>query len=219
MKAGNRAGLSARAASGLTENDISIVYPRVTITRSGDYSHCAHPPNGGITSCMENANHSCFTCEMRPDRTFCDLPSEALQAFDGIKELASVPRGATLFIEGRHARGIFVLCEGRAKLSITSKEAGGKRLMLRVAGPGEVLGLSATMSGNPYEVTAEMLDDAQVAFIRRKDLLHFLREHRDACLQVVHLLSQDLHAAYDRVRSIGLTRVRHAHFANTQRAN
>jgi len=71
-----------------------------------------------------------------------------------------------------------------------------------------VLGLSATMSGKTYEVTAEMLDASQVAFIRRKDLLRFLHEHREACLQVVHLLSQDLHQAYDRVRSIGLTRTR-----------
>ena len=156
---------------------------------------------------MESAaHHSCFNCELRPDRVFCDLPAEALHAFDSIKEIAIVPRGATLFAEGRQPRGIFVLCEGRAKLSVCSEN--GKRLMLRVAGPGEVLGLSATMSGKTYEVTAEMLDASQVAFIRRKDLLRFLHEHREACLQVVHLLSQDLHQAYDRVRSIGLTRTR-----------
>lgn len=168
---------------------------------------------------MEHGTRSCFSCEMRPDRTFCDLPSEALQAFDVIKQLASVPRGATLFIEGRLPRGVFVLCEGRAKLSVTAKDDTGKRLMLRVAGPGEVLGLSATMSGKPYEVTAEMLDDAQVAFIRRKELLRFLREHREACLQVVHLLSHDLHTAYDRVRSIGGGHARHSHAPHISRAN
>ena len=168
---------------------------------------------------MEHATRSCFTCEMRPDRTFCDLPSEALQAFDGIKQLASVPRGAALFLEGRHARGIFVLCEGRAKLSVSSKDDTSKRLMLRVAGPGEVLGLSATMSGKTYEVTAEMLDDAQVAFVRRKELMHFLREHREACLQVVHLLSHDLHTAYDRVRSIGSGHGRRTHSLHSLRAN
>ncbi len=156
---------------------------------------------------MESATHqSCFQCELRPDRVFCDLPAEALHAFDAIKEITVVPRGATLFAEGRQPRGIFVLCEGRAKLSVCSDN--GKRLMLRVAGPGEVLGLSATMSGKPYEVTAEMLDGSQVAFVRRKELLRFLRDYREACLQVVHLLSQDLHAAYDRVRSIGLVRTR-----------
>jgi len=156
---------------------------------------------------------------MRPDRMFCDLPSDALHAFDGIKQLASVPRGSTLFNEGRHARGIFVLCEGRAKLSISSKDEGSKRLMLRVAGPGEVLGLSATMSGKSYEVTAEMLDDAQVAFVRRKELLHFLREYREACLQVVHLLSHDLHTAYDRVRTIGCGHTRRNHTMHMLRPN
>lgn len=156
---------------------------------------------------MESATHqSCFKCELRPDRVFCDLPVEALVAFDGIKSLAQIPRGDILFQEGRLPRGIFVLCSGRAKLSVCSET--GKRLMLRVAGPGEVLGLSATMSGKPYEITAEVLESAQIAFIKRKDLLKFLRDHREACMHVVHLLSQDLHIAFDRVRSVGLSRTR-----------
>ena len=164
---------------------------------------------------MDSATQaSCFNCELRPDRTFCDLPAEALQAFDTVKNLTVVPRGTLLFSEGRAPKGVYVLCEGRAKLSVCSDS--GKRLMLRVAGPGEVLGLSATMSGRPYEVTAELLDTSQVAFIKRRDLLRFLRDHRVACLQVVHLLSQDLHGAYDRVRSIGLGRTRHLRHAHAR---
>lgn len=162
---------------------------------------------------MESATHqrSCFNCELRPDRVFCDLPADALLAFDSIKSVCQVPRGEALFHEGRPPRGIFVLCEGRAKLYVCSET--GKRLMLRVASPGEILGLSATMSGKPYELTAEVMDNAQVAFIKRKDLLKFLRDHREACLQVVHLLSQDLHIAFDRVRTVGLTRSRRQHLA------
>jgi CRP/FNR family cyclic AMP-dependent transcriptional regulator len=156
---------------------------------------------------MESVAHpSCFSCELRPDRVFCDLPVDALQAFDGIKTVTQYPRGATLFAEGRQPRGAFVLCDGRAKLSICSEN--GKRLMLRVAGPGEILGLSSTLAGRAYEVTAETLDTCQVVFVKRKDLLKFLREYREACLQVVHLLSGDLHTAYERVRSIGLSRTR-----------
>lgn len=153
-----------------------------------------------------NGQATCFSCELRPNRMFCDLPSEALQAFDEIKLVTNYPRGATLFSEGRQPRGIFLLCDGRAKLSISSES--GKRLMLRVAGPGEMLGISSTLSGKPYEVTAEAVDGCQVVFVKRKDLLRFLRDHRDACLQVVHLLSSDLHTAYERVRGIGLTRTR-----------
>lgn len=156
---------------------------------------------------MESAiQPSCFDCILRPDRTFCDLPSEALHAFDHIKEAAVPPRGTVLFEEGRPARGVFILCDGRAKLSVCSEK--GKRLIMRIAGPGEVLGLSACLSDTPYEVTAETLDEGRVTFVRRKDLLKFLREHREACMQVVHLLSEDLHTAYSRVRAVGMVRTR-----------
>jgi CRP/FNR family transcriptional regulator, cyclic AMP receptor protein len=149
---------------------------------------------------------SCSNCDFRPDRQFCDMPLDALQAFDSIKTLSTQPKNTLLFAEGRPSKGIFVLCDGRAKLSICSEN--GKRLMLRIAGPGEVLGLGAAMSGTPYEVTAELLDSSQVVFVKRKELMKFLRDHREACMMVVQMLSQDLHAAYERVRSIGLTRTR-----------
>jgi CRP/FNR family cyclic AMP-dependent transcriptional regulator len=156
---------------------------------------------------MESAAQpSCFSCELRPNRTFCDLPADALQAFDEIKSVTASPRGTVLFSEGRPPRGVFLLCNGRAKLSISSES--GKRLMLRVAGPGEVLGLSSSLSGQPYELTAETMDACQIVSVRRKDLLKFLRDHPDACLQIVHLLSGDLHTAYERLRCIGLSRTR-----------
>lgn len=134
------------------------------------------------------------------------MPADELQALDSIKTVTAYPRGTALFNEGRQARGIFVLCEGRAKLSVCAE--GRKRLLVRTAGPGEVLGLSSVLSGRPYELTAETMDSCQVVFVKRRDLLKFLREHREACLRVVNLLSGDLHSAYERVRTIGLSRTR-----------
>lgn len=150
----------------------------------------------------------------RPERLFCDLPVDALRAFDALKSVTSCSRGTALFREGQVARGIFLLCDGRARLSVCSPS--GKRMILRIAGPGEILGLSAALAGSPHELTAELLDNAQVATIKRKDLLRFLHEHREACLQVVNLLSQDLHVAYDRVRSLGLGRSRRSRTPHLQ---
>jgi CRP/FNR family transcriptional regulator len=156
---------------------------------------------------MESSSvQSCLDCVLRPDRLFCDLPADALPAFDGIKAVSNCARGTTLFREGQSARGIYLLCSGKAKLTICSES--GKRLTLRLVGPGEVLGLSAALAGSAYEVTAEVLEESRVAMVKRKDLLQFLHEHHDVCLQVVHALSQDLHSAYDRVRSVGLRRTR-----------
>lgn len=149
---------------------------------------------------------SCLSCESRPDRPFCDMALDALQDFDEIKSIAVYPKGSLVFAEGRPVRGIYILCDGRAKLSICGEN--GKRMTLRIAGPGEVLGLGAVMSNTPYEITAELLDASQVVFVRRKELLKFLRDHRSICMQVVQMLSQDLHGAYERVRTIGSIRPR-----------
>jgi CRP/FNR family transcriptional regulator len=145
------------------------------------------------------------------------MSPDAIRSFDEIKEQAVIGKGALLFAEGRPSRGVYVLCEGRAKLSICSESGKhGKRLMLHVAGPGEVLGLGATLSGDAYEVTAELLDTAQVVFVKRKDLLRFLRDNPTTCMEVVRRLSDDLHGAYEQVRSIGLSRARRTRIQRTR---
>ncbi|MGH9643836.1 MAG: Crp/Fnr family transcriptional regulator [Terriglobales bacterium] len=154
-------------------------------------------------------SQGCLDCTRRSDGVFCDLEPDALQQFDGIKSLECWPRGTVLFREGQPARSVFILCSGRVRLTVCSES--GRRMTLRNAYPGEVLGLSAVLSGAEYEVTAEVMEAVQVAQIRRRDLLHFLRERGDICMQVVRLLSEDLHVAYDRVRSVGLVRTRHPH--------
>ena len=119
-------------------------------------------------------------------------------------------------IQAKYVVIIYILCDGRAKLSICSDT--GKRLTLRVAGPGEVLGLGAALSNSPYEVTAELLDNSQVVFVRKKELTKFLREHRTVCMEIVRMLSQDLHVAYERVRSIGMVRTRRPRLSFRPRA-
>ena len=152
---------------------------------------------------------SCLDCGRRTDCVFCALAPEALAAFDGIKSSQTYPKGSVLFREGHPARGIFLVCKGRIRLSVCSEN--GHRMVLRTVGAGEALGLSAALASTNYEVTAEAMESASIAYIRRKELLHFLRQHCDVCMQVVNQLSENLHVAYDRVRTVGLGRTRRSH--------
>ena len=146
---------------------------------------------------------SCLTCKTRTERLFCDLLASALQAFENIKYATAYPKGAVLFVEGQAPRGIFVLCKGRVKLSICAPD--GKTLIVKIADPGEVLGLSASVSGKPYELTAETVDPCQVNFVKREDFLRFLKEHPDACFKVAEQLSEKYNTACHEVRSLGLS--------------
>ncbi len=154
-------------------------------------------------------------CASRSDLPFRDMSPDAVLGFNQIKEQAIFGKGTLLFAEGRPPRGVYILGDGRAKLSICTED--GKRIMLRVAGPGEVLGLGATLTGKAYEVTAELLDAAPVIFVKRRNLIKYLRNNPSVCMDVVHRLSDDLHGAYERVRSIGLKRTRKARLARTGR--
>jgi CRP/FNR family transcriptional regulator len=146
---------------------------------------------------------SCLACPHREDRLFCNLPPAAVQALSSMTSAAVYPKGATLFVEGQSARGVFILCSGRVKLSTSS--ADGRTLILRMSQAGEVLGLPATVTGKPYELTAEVIEPTQANFITREDFLRFLREHGEAALRVAQQLGETYHSAVAEMRSIGLS--------------
>jgi|SRR5271165_641999 len=146
---------------------------------------------------------SCLTCKRRVEHTFCDLSAATLQTFETIKYATTYPKGAVLFVEGQEPRGIYVLCKGRVKLSICSTS--GKTLITKIAESGEVLGLSAAVSGKPSELSAETLDPCQINFVKRDDFLRFLKEHNDVCLKVAEQLSDKYNSACHEIRTLGLS--------------
>ena len=145
---------------------------------------------------------NCVTCPIREEHLFCNLSLPAVEKLNEIKSTAVYPKSAMLFIEGQQPRGVFVLCTGKAKLSTSSTE--GKTIIIKISEPGDVLGLNATISNHPYEVTAEMIEPGQANFITRDALLHFLREHGEVALRVAEQLSQNYYTAYEEIRTLGL---------------
>jgi CRP/FNR family cyclic AMP-dependent transcriptional regulator len=148
-------------------------------------------------------SENCQTCKLRENGFFCQLSAPALKEFNDVRFSATYPAGAVLFIEKQDSRGIFVLCGGEVKLSISS--SAGKTLILRIAKAGEILGLMATLSGIPYEVTAEALHPCQVAFIRRADFLRFLAKNPEAYQCAVKQLSSLYSGACQQLRTVGLS--------------
>jgi CRP-like cAMP-binding protein len=129
------------------------------------------------------------------------LSSELLQALHGIKSVRLFAKGATLFQEGSAASGVYLVESGEVRVLLLPNGQRQKQL-LEVVGPGTMLGLSESMGGEKYRITAEAGKQTTAAFIPREEFLGFLREHGDFCMQVVRLLSEDLHALCYKFRSI-----------------
>jgi CRP/FNR family cyclic AMP-dependent transcriptional regulator len=148
-------------------------------------------------------SEDCHTCKLRKLEFFCQLDLPALKDFEAIKSLNVYPSNSVLFIEKEQPRGIFVLCEGQIKLSISSSE--GKTLILKIARPGEALGLMAVVGGTPYQFTAETLRPSQVAFVRTEDFLRFLKNHREVYKNVVEQFVSSFEGVCNQLRTVGLS--------------
>jgi CRP/FNR family cyclic AMP-dependent transcriptional regulator len=159
-----------------------------------------------------NVIDSCVTCKLREDRLFCNLKPDALAHLDRIKYSSSYASDAVLFMEGQAPTGVMILCQGRVKLSVTS--ADGKTVILSIAEPGEVLGMSSVISGKPHEATAESLDPVQVNIIRRNDFLDFLKKYQEVSLHAAQELSQVHNTACREIRMLGLSQSVQERLAN-----
>lgn len=145
---------------------------------------------------------SCLSCPVREDSLFCDLKSDALHALNAIRRPSVFPKGALLFVEGQPCAGLFVICAGKAKLTASSLQ--GRSVIVRVAGAGEILGLSAVMSETPYEVSAETLQPTEVNFLPQEEFLRFLRHYGEVSVRMAQYLSQELQRAYHQMARIAL---------------
>ncbi|HMH06198.1 MAG TPA: Crp/Fnr family transcriptional regulator [Terriglobales bacterium] len=147
---------------------------------------------------------NCVTCKLRQGKWFCGLSSDVLKSFSAVSHLSTYPGGAVLFVEGQMPRGGMVLCSGKVKLSTTSRD--GKVLILKMAVPGEGLGLSAVISGTPYELTAETAGPCQVNFIDRESLMKLLDKYGELGLHAAQALSREFQSAYRDIHELVLAR-------------
>ncbi|HEX7894854.1 MAG TPA: Crp/Fnr family transcriptional regulator, partial [Terriglobales bacterium] len=146
----------------------------------------------------------CMHCPLRKESWFCHFSNDLLSSFSASSYLASYPGGALLFIEGQMPRGVYVLCSSKVKLSTTSKE--GKVLILKMVEPGEVMGLSAVISGEAFEITAETLEPSLVNFIGGDGLLRLMERSGELGLRSALAVSREFQSAYRDIHDLILAR-------------
>jgi len=147
---------------------------------------------------------SCMGCKASRENFFCRFSPAVLRPVDDASYHSVMPSGAVLFVEGQTPRGVYVVCSGKVKLSTTSKD--GKVLILKQAEAGEVLGLSAAVSGTNYEMTAETCSPCQLNFIRRQDLLTLLQNQSEVGVHAAQSLSREFQGAYRDIHDLVLAR-------------
>lgn len=98
--------------------------------------------------------------------------------------------------------GVYSLYSGQVDLLFAARN--GDMRPLRVAGSGQILGLSAVLMRRPHDCSAITRVPCEVGFIPRDEFLRVLEEHPEVWFSVLRLLSNDVNAVYDDMRALAV---------------
>jgi CRP/FNR family transcriptional regulator len=147
--------------------------------------------------------HKCNGCSGEEHERCCGLPAEPMRHLDPIAVRRSVDAGSPIFFEGQDSLGVFILCGGRAKLSASSPE--GRVIVVGIAEPGQMLGLSATLDESTYEATAIAIERCEIKFVSVEALRKLMRSSTEASISIAKQLSNSYRSAFNQVCSLGMS--------------
>jgi len=118
---------------------------------------------------------------------------ELIQALE--KQSVSIPcsGGRTLFRQGEHPAGLYILSRGETTLSMTSPN--GEEVMSVQASAGSLLGLPGLIGDEPYTLTAVAHQDARLLFVTRDDFTLLMQTNPQLSLKILQVLAAEVRSA------------------------
>lgn len=125
-------------------------------------------------------------------------PKTFLSTIDGGRTFATVPKNATIFVQGDASDAVFYIREGKVRLTVVSKN--GKGAIIGILNAGDFFG-EGCLTGYPfrlYSVTA--MTNCSLMRIEKKAMVEVLRrEHTFSDLFVAYLLKRNMQHEEDLV--------------------
>lgn len=148
----------------------------------------------------------CHNCDTRHQGIFCDLDTAAVKELDQRKISNLYKKGQVIFYEGNQSFGMYCVSKGHVKLYKTGLD--GKQQILRVAGPGDVLGYRALLANEPYQATAEAIEDVEICSLDKSSFSQVLKKEPSLAMNLIKKLAQELGTAETLATSIAQKSVR-----------
>jgi uncharacterized membrane protein len=120
----------------------------------------------------------------------------SLAEFIGMRQLAA---GETLFKTGEPGEALYIVRAGEVELFI--RDTAGQKILLAIAGRGEVFGELALLDRGPRTATAMALADTELLELDREDLLLLFHKSPAAALRLLAAMSQMTRKADELLRT------------------
>ena len=143
--------------------------------------------------------NECSSCTRRSPGFACASFSARLEsAWVRASYATFQPFGATFIVQGQPAHGVFLLCDGTAKVRL---DRHGVAVIARIARAGELLGVREVLTGTDYRYTAEALEPCALRFVPAAAFKLLLEDDPALCDSVLRQLTAESDSA-DRLRAI-----------------
>lgn len=139
----------------------------------------------------------CEQCIVKEFSSLKTLKKEELLKIADCKTSMTVKKGEMIFEEGVAVNGIYCIKDGICKLSKLS--ANGKDQIVKLVKPGELLGQRSMISDEPANLSAVALEDMEVCFIPKAEVLGFFDNNNQFSMSVMRNICGDLKESDDHV--------------------
>jgi len=121
---------------------------------------------------------------------FAGLDAELADALSGALTTRAVVRGHVVFNEGDTGDRLFIVLDGKIKISRAA--ADGRENLLSVLGPGEMFGELSLFDPGPRTATATAVTESTLASLDHDDLRPLLLDQPAVAMQLLRALAQRL---------------------------
>jgi CRP/FNR family transcriptional regulator, polysaccharide utilization system transcription regulator len=137
--------------------------------------------------------NKCEQCIVREFSSLKALKKEELLKMANCKTSYTIKKGDTIFEEGEAVKGVFCIKDGIGKLSKLSSN--GKDQIVRLFKSGELLGQRSMISDEVASLSAVALDDMEVCFIPKAEILSFFNSNNQFSMNVMKTICGNLKVA------------------------
>ena len=148
----------------------------------------------------------CDQCIVREFSSLKALNKEELLKMANCKTSYIIKKGEPIFTEGGNVNGIFCVKDGVCKLSKLSEN--GNEQILKLVAKGELLGQRSMISDEPVNLSAVALEDMEVCFVPKSEILGFFNENNQFSMNVMKSICGDLKEADDHLVNMAQKSVR-----------
>jgi len=150
--------------------------------------------------------NKCEQCIVREFSSLKALGKDELIKLAECKTSHTVKKGDIIFEEGENVNGIYCVKEGICKL--TKLSPNGKDHIVKLVKKGELLGQRSMISDEPVNLSAIAMEDMQVCFIPKAEVMGFFNENNKFSMNVMQTICGDLKDADDHMVSLAQKNVK-----------